>query len=36
VLVSLGCTAIVSPAGDIIVRVPEGATGRILRDLGRA
>src|ERR1017187_10024819 len=32
--VSFGCTAIVSPAGEIRARVPEGRTGRILLDLG--
>jgi predicted amidohydrolase len=31
--VSFGCTAIVSPAGEIRARVPEGTTGRILLDL---
>jgi predicted amidohydrolase len=31
--VSLGCTAIVTPAGEIRARVPEGTTGRILLDL---
>ena len=32
--VSLGCTAMVSPAGDVRARVPEGATGQIVLDLG--
>jgi predicted amidohydrolase len=31
--VSLGCTAIISPAGEIRAQVPEGATGTILLDL---
>jgi predicted amidohydrolase len=31
--VSLGCTAIVSPAGEIRAQVPEGAPGKILLDL---
>jgi predicted amidohydrolase len=31
--VSLGCTAIISPAGQIRARVPEGVPGRILLDL---
>jgi predicted amidohydrolase len=30
---SFGCTAIVSPAGEIRARVPEGTTGRIVLDL---
>ena len=30
---SLGCTIIVSPDGDIRARVPEGTTGRIVLDL---
>jgi 5-aminopentanamidase len=30
---SLGCTIIVSPEGDIKARVPEGTTGRIVLDL---
>jgi predicted amidohydrolase len=31
--VSLGCTAMVSPAGDLSARVPEGAVGQIVLDL---
>jgi predicted amidohydrolase len=31
--VSLGCTAMVSPAGEIKARVPEGETGQVLLDL---
>jgi predicted amidohydrolase len=31
--VSFGCTAIVSPAGEIVARAPESETGRILLDL---
>jgi 5-aminopentanamidase len=31
--ISLGCTAVISPTGEIRARVPEGTTGRIVLDL---